>query len=95
MVPPWVAARAWIGNASCILHNGPILIADDEVTILFLDEVRNMNDPAMPLPHELLLTLLGPIQECREHVSRVETMVRTICSFYIRSHEKSFRLGTQ
>jgi hypothetical protein len=63
MILPWVAACAWIGNATCIPYDGAIFIADDKATVLFLNEVQNINDSTMPLPYELLLTLLGSIQE--------------------------------
>jgi hypothetical protein len=61
MVPPWVAANTWINDAVCILHNIILFITDTKVSIFFLNEVQYVDEPPVPLPLELLLTISNPI----------------------------------
>jgi hypothetical protein len=56
MVPPWVAANTWINDVVHILHHIPLFIVDNESSVFFLDEIQDMDKPAAPLLHELLLT---------------------------------------
>ena len=60
MVPPRVATDSWINDAARILHHIPFFIADNETSVLFLNEIRYMDKPPAPLLLELLLTLLNP-----------------------------------
>jgi hypothetical protein len=62
MVPPWVATNSWINDAACILHHIPFFIADNEMSILFLNEIQYMDKLPVPLLLELLLTLLNPLR---------------------------------
>ena len=62
MVPPRVAADTWINDAACILHHIPFFIADNEMSILFLNEIQYMDKLPVPLLLELLLTLLNPLR---------------------------------
>jgi hypothetical protein len=39
MVPPRVAADSWINDAAHILHHIPFFIADNETSVLFLNEI--------------------------------------------------------
>jgi hypothetical protein len=61
MVPPQVAADTWINDAVCILHNITLFIVDTKASIFFLNEVQYMDEPPMPLPLELFLTISNPI----------------------------------
>src|SRR5216683_7598075 len=56
MVPPRVAADTWINDVACILHHIPLFIADNESSIFFLNKIQDMDKPAAPLLHKLLLT---------------------------------------
>jgi len=56
MVPPWVTANTQINDAVCILYHIPLFIVDNESSVFFLNEVRDMDKLAAPLLHELLLT---------------------------------------
>src|ERR1700730_15217907 len=81
MIPPWVTTHSWICDTPCILLNDTILILDDKATVFLFNKVQNMDDPATPLSHELLLMFSSPIQEHQKHSHRIKFMVRTICFF--------------
>ena len=60
MIPPWIAARPWISDASRILDDRPVLIADDQSSVVFFNEIGNVDDAPTPLLHEFHLARLEP-----------------------------------
>jgi len=54
MIPPFVAACTWICNAACVFHHNAFLIADNKTSIVFLNEIRDINESPLPFLHQFL-----------------------------------------
>jgi len=59
---PLVTARTWIRNAVCVFYHNAFLIADDKTSIVFLNEIRNMDESPPPFLHQLVISVFVPFQ---------------------------------
>src|SRR5216683_5166238 len=57
MIPPFVAAHTQICNAMCVFHHDAFLIVDDKMSIVFLNEIRDMNESPSAFLHQFLLSI--------------------------------------
>ena len=61
-IPPLVAARTWIHNAACVFYHNAFLIADDKTSVVFLNEIRNMDESPPPFLHQLVVSVFVPFR---------------------------------
>jgi hypothetical protein len=61
VAPPQVTIRARINYFPCIPYYPSITIVEDNVTILIIDEVRDIDELAMPFWSKDHLTILKPV----------------------------------
>ena len=97
MIPPFVAVRAQICNASCIFHHDAFLIADNKASIVFLDEIRDMNESPLPFLYQLLPSIfIIPFQVSVEIMPLGDQQqVRTKLFVCIYWHENNSHLEKQ
>jgi hypothetical protein len=59
---PLVTARTWICNAVCVFYHNTFLIVDNKTSVVFLNEIRNMDESPPPFLHQLVISIFVPFQ---------------------------------